>query len=1111
MPETTAFSGSCPGIARRLQRGASVSIRTWIVLGLIAGGCGVSSTLSAQVLYGSLTGNITDTSGASVPHAQVEAVNIATGASTKGLTDDRGVFLIQDVQAGTYKVTISAPAFATVVESDLQVAENTVRRLDVELRIASAGQVVTVSAEEAVLQTDRADVNYQISQRDVADLPLTGTNGMRNFEAVLVTVPGLTPPAPSHSTGVSPQQALSFNVNGSTSTGNNVKLDGASDIYPWLPNLASYVPPAEAIQSVNIVTNSFSAEQGNAAGSAINVIMKSGTNQFHGAAWEYNTDDALAARNYFYYQPNEAKNILNEFGLDVGGPIKKNKLFFFGSWERSIWRHLASGIESVAPAAIRGGNFSGVSTTIYDPTTGTSTGTGRTPFPGNLIPPSMISQAAAQMTALVPAPNMNGTSNANNYFATGDTAYTRDNIDLKVNYNATNKLNLFARYSISPSNVFDPQVLGRAGGTTVDGGQPGNSSGLIQTASIGGSYMISPTLLFDGNSAFTRLNLEGKNTDINQNYGLNVLNIPGTNGPNIWYGGIPAFNISTYAGLGNTNASNPFWFRDQLWVESGNFTWVKGSHNLRFGGEYFHFSIINITANTTVGLRGGFSFTGGLTSLNGGAAPNAYNSWADFLLGLPTTLQHDYQYINPAAVIESVDGLYFRDQWQISRKLTFTYGIRYEKYPYSHAQHGIDGIHYDIATNMVLLNGTNVSTGWGYIAPRGGVAYRLDEKTVLRAGYGINTNPESFRNNVQTYPEVISATYVGANSYSAGGSLATGIPPLIGPNLSTGAIPLPPNYSTWVYNSPYRRGYSESYNVTLQRELGKGYLVEAAYVGTRDVRPSAGVNLNAAPPNGGIAGQPFYKLYGNSNSIQDLYTIDESKYNALQVRATHRVGTANFGATYTFSKSMDAADSEEGSAITWEWAPIMYRNYAYAGYDRPNNLQIFGTYALPFGKGTNLLREGFVSKLAGGWQINWILSKESGTPFSISAPATSLNSPGNSQTANQVLPTVPILGGHGPTEPYFDPAAFAAVNTPTFGNTGRDIIFGPGVFNLSAGLFRSFQVRERFTIQFRAEAIGATNTPQFGNPGATVGSSSLGFISSSSGQRQIRFGLKLSF
>jgi hypothetical protein len=1064
----------------------------------------------AQVLYGSLTGNVTDPSGGAVPNAKIEVSNIGTGISKDATTDDRGMFLLSDLQAGTYKVTISAPSFATTVQPGIQILQNTVRRVDVQLQVAAVGQSVTIAGSATVLQTDRADVNTQIATSDVADLPITGTNGSRNFESIFKTVPGFTPPVANSSTASNPTQSQAFYVNGSTLTGNNMKLDGASDIYPWLPQIASYIPPAEAIETVNIVTNSFDAEQGMAAGSAINAIIKSGTNQFHGAAWEYNTNSALKARNFFYYGASNPKNIMNQFGLDVGGPIKKNKLFFFVDWERTLQRSFASVLQTVATDPLRQGNFAGTGTTIYDPKTGAANGTGRTPYANNLIPASFISPAAAKMIALIPEPNIVG-GIANNYFAGGDLAFTRDNVDMKINYNPTQKSSIFGRYSIAPSHIFDPQALGPAGGQAVDGGQPGNGPGRIQSVSLGGTYTVSPTLLIDANAGFTRLHLSAQNVDINKNYGSDVLGIPGTNGPSPLQGGIPNFSISGFSGLGNTNSSNPFLFRDNLWVESVNVSWIKGSHSLRFGGEFFHYSIVDFQANSTVGVRGGFTFSGGLTALSGGPSPNLYNAWADFLVGLPTSMGQDHQYIDPAAMIESSYGFYVRDQWQVNRKLTFTYGLRYEIYPYSHAEHGIDGIHYDKTTNIVHLQGTNVDTGHGYFAPRIGIAYRLDEKTVIRTGYGINTNAESFRNNVQTYPEVISAQYSGANSYSAAGSLATGIPAFVGPDLSAGQVVLPPNFGSWIYPSPYRRGYAESYNFTIQRDLGQGYSLQAGYVGTRDVRPSGGVNINAAPPNGGKNAQPFFISYGNASTISEMLPLDASKYNSLQLRAGRRSANANFGAAYTFSKALDAADNEEGSALTWNWAPMRYRNYALSGYDRTHNFQLYGTYALPFGKDKQMLKNGIASVLAGGWQVNAIMSRTSGTPFTVGASATSLNSPGNSQTANQVLSTVNIPGGHGPGNPYFDPAAFAAVTTPTFGNSGRNILRGPGVFNLDASVFRNFDIREWLKLQFRAEAFGATNTAQFGNPGATTGSATYGIISSSTGERQLRFALKLSF
>jgi len=1062
----------------------------------------------AQVLYGSLTGNVTDVSGAAVPGGKVEVINVGTGVSRRTTTDDRGTFLIQDLPAGIYKVTISAPAFASTVTSGVRVAENTMRRLDVQLQVAALGQSVTVAAGSETLQTDRADVNLQVTSSEIANLPISSTT--RSFESIFKTLPGFIASGSGNVSASNPTQSLAFYVNGSTLTGNPVKLDGASDIYPWQPNSAAYIPPADAIEAVNIATNSMDAEQGMAASSSINAIIKSGTNQFHGAAWEYNTNSAIAARNFFYAGAKNAKNILNQFGLDLGGPIKKDKLFFFADWERTEQRRSYSSLQTVAPDALRQGNFMGTGTTIYDPTTGTATGTGRTPFPNNMIPAAEISPAAAKMTALVPEPNMPG-GITNDYFAAADWQFRRDNIDTKINYNPTNKVTLFGRYSIAPSHIFDPQALGPAGGPGVDGGNPGDGPGRTQSVSIGGTYSITPTVLVDGNAAFSRLNLAVAYPNADQNYGLDVLGIPGTNGPSRSQGGYPSFAITGFSSLGDATASVPFQFRDNLWVESANVSWIKGSHSFRFGAEFFHYSIINSAANSTVGVRGGFVFSGGASALNGGAAPNLYNSWADFLLGMPTAIDKDHQYIDPAAMLESSYGFYAQDRWQVSRKLTVTYGLRYEIYPYSHAEHGIDGIHYDPSTNIVHLSGVNVSTGSGNLAPRLGIAYRLNARTVVRAGYGINTNAETFRNNVQTYPQVISQQYSGANSYSPAGSLATGIPAFVGPDLSSGQVVLPPNYGSWTYPTPYHRGYAETYNFTVQHDFGRGYNLQAGYVGTSDIRPSGGVDINAAPPGTGKSGQPLYILYGNASKISAMEPLDGSRYNSLQVSATHSLGNATYGASYTFAKALDAADNEEGSALTWNWVPMLYRNYAVAGYDRTHNFQLYGTYLLPFGKGERMLTQGIGAAIAGGWQVNAILSRTSGQPFTVTASATSLNSPDNTQTANQVVTNVAILGGHGTGQPYFDPSAFAAVTTPTFGNSGRDILRGPGVFNLDASVFRNFNIREHLKLQFRAESFGVTNTPQFANPGSTLGTATYDTISSSTGERQIRFALKVMF
>jgi hypothetical protein len=285
-----------------------------------------------QVLYGSLTGNVTDASGAAVPAVKVEVRNDANGTAKQGLTDEHGTYLFGDLQPGTYRVTISAPAFSTRVLEGATVSLNSVLRLDVSLSVSQVVETLQVSASATALQTDRADINNQIRSTQITDLPLINSQG-RNFQVLYKILPGFTPPVEAHSDSGNPQRSMVTQANGMPQSSNNTKLDGATISHPWLPRLVAYLPPVEAVETVNVVSNSFDAEQGMAGGAAMNVTIKSGTNAFHGAGWEFMTNSVLKARNYFYClysctgDPNRApKNVQNQFGGMFGGPIKKNKL-----------------------------------------------------------------------------------------------------------------------------------------------------------------------------------------------------------------------------------------------------------------------------------------------------------------------------------------------------------------------------------------------------------------------------------------------------------------------------------------------------------------------------------------------------------------------------------------------------------------------------------------------------------------------------------------------------------------------------------------------------------------------------------------------------------------
>src|SRR5215475_11716577 len=540
-----------------------------------------------------------------------------------------------------------------------------------------------------------------------------------------------------------PQRAQTLLVNGVSSTGNSTKLDGATIAYPWLPVNIAYVPPAEAIETVNISTNSFDAEQGAAGGAAVNVTIKSGTNDLHGVAFERNQNNDMTAVNYFSHTSPLNKNVFNQYGFAVGGPIwipkivnGKNKLFFFADYQGSKRRQYAASTNLTLPtAAMRTGDFSATGITIYDPLTGAANGTGRTPFTNNTIPSNRIDPASATLTGLLPTLTRTN-SFTNNYDAYGNTQYNRNNWDFKVNYNPTSRSAVWGRYSLSPMDIVALLVLGKAGGDAFGGGNPGHAGGRVQTTASGFTYTVSPTVLIDGNVGYTRQNIGANGDPEDGLFGLDVLKIPGTNGVGPNYYGIPAFQVTGVANIGNASTGSPFQFRDNQYTTAINLSKNKGSHSLRFGFEYDKYALNHFQpqGGTFGTARGTFGFDGTLTALKGGAAVNSggpFNSWAQFLLGYPSRVGKVTQFANPNALRFSDWALYARDQWQVTRNLTVNYGLRWEYYPiYSHDNYG--AVRFDPATYDILIGcegGVPCDAGAHAskkdFAPRLGLAYRL--------------------------------------------------------------------------------------------------------------------------------------------------------------------------------------------------------------------------------------------------------------------------------------------------------------------------------------------------------------------------------------------------
>ena len=483
----------------------------------------LSAQLPAQTLYGTLVGNITDPSGLAVVGATVRAESPGTGLVRETKTNERGAFVFSDLQPGSYNLTVRADALAPFTTTGLQISANAVTRADAQLELPTVAEAVTVAASAVVLQTDRAEVRSEIDTRQVNHLPVSG---VRNYTALLALVPGVSPPAPAHTLAANPQESLAASVGGQTDERNDTRIDGAGNTFIWLPRLVAYSPPLETIEAVNVVTNSMDAETGMAGGAAVNVLTKSGTNRFDGTLFEHHINSALKARNVFYFDPQKPKFNQNQWGGTLGGPIIRNKLFFFGSHERTDRESNVSRFFTVPTVEARRGDFSSYGTTIYDPLTGNANGSGRTAFANNIIPADRMSRVARTIIDWLPLPTTPAISS--NYFASGVAEFNRHSSDVKVNWNPSGRLTMFGRASVLKFSGWTPVPFGRASGGAIPPDlSEGPVSGLNKSISVGVTYTITPTVLLDGTIGFNYVTPEALHALWGENVGLDDLQTRG--------------------------------------------------------------------------------------------------------------------------------------------------------------------------------------------------------------------------------------------------------------------------------------------------------------------------------------------------------------------------------------------------------------------------------------------------------------------------------------------------------------------------------------------------------------------------------------------------------
>ncbi len=896
-----------------------------------------------QAVSGTVVGTVSDSSGGLVSGAQVTITDVGTGTSRSAATDTSGYYAFPNLPPGTYSVRVQEQGFSSKQRDDIAVLVNSTERVDFTIQPGQVTETVTVTGAPPLLQTDTAKTGATLSAKQAEDLPL-GNN--RNFQNLINLVPGATRAEFNHSRFFNPQNSLNSQVNGQSSLGNNFQIEGVND-NERTGLLQVYVPPAEAIQQVDVTTSNYDPEQGAAVGAVVNVILKSGTNHFHGSLFELWRGNGMDARNYFDYgTPGRPfalpPLVVNYWGGALGGPIRKDKTFFFMDYLRNSDHEGQIQRLSVPTAAMRNGDFSDPALTrIFDPQTGnvadclpggnpSNCGKGRTQFPGNIINPARIDPVAARLLALLPLPNANqnlsGAQKYNNNYVTSSRFIQDINtFDVKVDQYQGQSNHISGRLSYTNPFTYQQPAFGSVLGGPIGGGFQGSSTDATYSAGINWDHIFSPTLISEARIGLNRY----RNQAFNSDYGTNsstAFGIPGVN-LDAFTSGMTAFNGTGFSNpLIGYSASVP-WVRAETDFDFVN-NWTKtvGNHTFKFGGNFIRIRD-DLLQNQTFGARGTWNFATGETALNGGPKTSFANNFASLLLGVPNQVGRDIPVYFPAYRAWQLF-LYAGDRWQLTPKLTLNLGLRWEFYPPAKPQFPGGFSNYDGDRNTLVVAGVGgnpldlgLKQKYRDFAPRLGVAYRLTEKDVIRAGFGISYEPFADNAYAYNFPVRQNNAFNNISSYGPAilpnGAAATyeqGFPaPTVAATPANGMIPVNTpalkSQSYIVIPKNYVDPYVQSWNVTYERALPAQLVLSVGYVGNRGVHVPLDYNQNAVTDPAfigkGSAGQPYFQRYGITSTIDLRYSQVSSSYNSLQVSLRRQfVSGLSLSTSYTYGKAL---------------------------------------------------------------------------------------------------------------------------------------------------------------------------------------------------------------
>ncbi len=1122
---------------------------------------GFAPSALSQAVNATLLGTVTDPTGASVSGASVTVTQTATSTKYSAVTNESGNYTVPNLPPGIYSVTVEAKGFKKDTHQNIDVLINTATRVDFQLVTGSVSESVEVTTAPPLLQTDRGDISTKLEAHQLENLPM-GTN--RNFQSLLNLVPGAAPAVYQHSQFFNAQSSLQTEVNGAAREGNLYQIEGIDDD-ERTGLLQILIPPAEAIQSVDISTNNYDAELGRATGAVTNVTLKSGTNSLHGSAFEFIQNNAVNARSYFGGPLGHLS--YNYFGGSLGGPIIKDKLFIFGDYLRTAdheqtastltipdsryFTPNSSGFIDLSGALVNGGGQ------IFDPRTGDgSAAHPRTPFPNNQIPndPTLINpvslkvlqlvnQAAQKYGTLTPSASLANPSN--NYTTKLPFTKGTNSFDVKSDLAINERNHLSGRYSFQRVNILQAPAFGSFLGGPAAGAFEGTG---VQTAySTGGNYdhVFSPTLFTEVRFGVAHL----RNVSQPSDYGTNDADTLGVPGVNI--GGQPftsgqvgiTINGGFSSNLIGYSASMP-WIRAESNIDFvNNWTKIVNNHTFKFGVDLRRVRD-DLLQDQTFSPRGLFTFsdvqsssdvcTGGPNVGCTAAKTNAANDIASFLFDLPSQTGRDLNTFFPA-YRQWWFFAFATDKWQVTPKLTLDLGVRWEFYPPATPRHSGGFSNYNPVTNNIVIAGIGgnpsnlgMQTRYRYFAPRTGFAYRATDSTVLRGGFGISYTP--FPDNTYAYNYPIRAN----NSYQPNSSspfapavLADGVTvatfgagfpapvPVTIP--SNGIIPATtPQLTSQVYTYiplNFKNPYVESWNLAIQQALPGNMSMQIAYVANHGVDIAGSQNINLPSHyGGGSKSDPEYISFGRTAATNQYFTAWSSNYQSLQAQLNRRFSNGlSFTSAFTWGKGLGYISDDDGGIIFFI---NQRRNYGPSDFDRKLNYEQTVTYELPFGRGHAHFNNGIADAVIGGWKVSGVVSVVSGTPFTVSTNGSNLNTPGTTQTGQLVNP-YRVLHGVGSSRYWFSPTAFT---TPTgcttaypncdatvgVGNTGRNQFRGPGYIQDNASIFKSFHLYREASLEARFEAFQLSNTPQFANPTSNncCAATSFGQVTSTVGSGQ---------